>query len=75
MGGDCKPSGAEGMLFRIPHSFYVNIILFQYCLIEFANGVRTFKIPSLEDILKHRIVVVTLSISMYLSTMGLKKGL
>lgn len=39
-----------------------------------VNGIRTFKIPSLKDILKHRIVVVTLSISMYLSTLGLKKG-
>lgn len=39
-----------------------------------VNGVRTFKIPTLEDILKYRIVVVTLSISMYLSTLGLKKG-
>lgn len=35
---------------------------------------RNFRVPTLEDILKHRIVVVTLSISMYLSTMGLPKG-
>lgn len=35
---------------------------------------RSFRIPTLEDILKHRIIVVTLSISMYLSTLGLPKG-
>lgn len=50
------------------------IFWLQYCLIEMVSGIRTFKIPTLEDVLKHRIVVVTLSISMYLSTLGLKKG-
>jgi hypothetical protein len=28
----------------------------------------------LEDVMKHRVIVVTLSISMYLSTLGLQKG-
>lgn len=39
------------------------------------NGVRKFKFPTVEDILKHRVVVVTLNISMFLSTLGLKKGM
>lgn len=39
------------------------------------GGVRTFRVPTLEDVLKHRVIVVTLSISMYLSTVGLQKGL
>ncbi|KAK6630750.1 hypothetical protein RUM44_002919 [Polyplax serrata] len=52
----------------------VNSVVQKYCLIEMVSGIRTFKIPTLEDVLKHRIVVVTLSISMYLSTLGLKKG-
>jgi hypothetical protein len=47
----------------------------QYCLIEMNGGVRTFRVPTLEDVLKHRVIVVTLSISMYLSTLGLQKGL
>lgn len=52
----------------------VNTIVQKYCLTEVVGGMRTFKIPSLEDILKHRVIVVTLSISMYLSTIGLNKG-
>lgn len=52
----------------------VNQIVQKYCLIELNNGARNFRVPTLEDIMKHRIVVVTLSISMYLSTMGLPKG-
>lgn len=35
---------------------------------------RVFKAPTLEDIEKHRIIVVTLSSSMYLSNMGLAQG-
>ena len=38
------------------------------------GGVKTFRVPTLEDVLKHRVIVVTLSISMYLSTLGLQKG-
>lgn len=52
----------------------VNQTVQKYCLIELNGGVRNFRVPTLEDIMKHRIVVVTLSISMYLSTMGLPKG-
>ncbi|RZF36020.1 hypothetical protein LSTR_LSTR005836 [Laodelphax striatellus] len=52
----------------------VNQVVQKYCLIETANGMRTFKVPTLDDIVKHRVVVVTLSISMFLSTIGLKKG-
>jgi len=36
---------------------------------------KTFRVPTLEDVLKHRVIVVTLSISMYLSTLGLQKGM
>lgn len=39
------------------------------------GGVRTFRVPTLEDVLKHRVIVVTLSISMYLSALGLPKGM
>jgi hypothetical protein len=39
------------------------------------GGVRKFRVPTLEDVLKHRVIVVTLSISMYLSTLGLRKGM
>ena len=47
----------------------------QYCLVEKNGGVKTFRVPTLEDVLKHRVIVVTLSISMYLSTLGLQKGM
>lgn len=50
------------------------IFFLQYCLTEMNGGMRTFKVPTLDDVLKHRVVVVTLSISMYLSTIGLRKG-
>lgn len=47
----------------------------QYAMFEMNDmSMRTFKIPKVEDILKHRVIVVTLSISMHLSTMGLRKG-
>ncbi|KAI4471147.1 dna2/nam7 helicase family [Holotrichia oblita] len=46
----------------------------KYCLIDLNGSNRSFRIPTIEDITKHRIVVVTLSISMYLSTLGLPRG-
>ncbi|XP_075224399.1 helicase with zinc finger isoform X2 [Lycorma delicatula] len=52
----------------------VNQVVQKYCLTEMNGGMRTFKVPTLDDVLKHRVVVVTLSISMYLSTIGLRKG-
>ncbi|XP_022187469.2 probable helicase with zinc finger domain [Nilaparvata lugens] len=52
----------------------VNQVVQKYCLIESTSNLRTFKVPTLDDIVKHRVVVVTLSISMFLSTIGLKKG-
>lgn len=52
----------------------VNQVVQKYCLIETANGARSFRLPSLEDIMAHRIIVVTLSTSMYLATLGLPKG-
>uniref|UniRef100_A0A1B6CI26 C3H1-type domain-containing protein n=1 Tax=Clastoptera arizonana TaxID=38151 RepID=A0A1B6CI26_9HEMI len=52
----------------------VNQTVQKYCLIENVGGMHTFKIPTLEDIMKHRVIVVTLSISMSLTTIGLSKG-
>uniref|UniRef100_A0A8D8U4A8 Probable helicase with zinc finger domain n=1 Tax=Cacopsylla melanoneura TaxID=428564 RepID=A0A8D8U4A8_9HEMI len=52
----------------------VNSIVQQYCVIQMNNGIREFKMPSLEEIEAHRVVVVTLSISLHLATVGLKKG-
>ncbi|SPP76042.1 probable helicase with zinc finger domain isoform X1 [Drosophila guanche] len=50
----------------------VNGVVQKYCI---TDGVGNFKRPTLEDIMRHRIVVVTLSISMELATLGLPKGL
>ncbi|XP_076263700.1 helicase with zinc finger [Rhynchophorus ferrugineus] len=52
----------------------VNSVVQKYCLIEAKNGVRSFYVPTLEDLMKHRIIVVTLSTSVYLSAMGLPQG-
>ncbi|XP_030750107.1 probable helicase with zinc finger domain [Sitophilus oryzae] len=52
----------------------VNSVVQKYCLIEVKNGIRSFCIPTLEDIMKHRIIVVTFSTSVYLSAMGLPSG-
>nr|CAD7592664.1 unnamed protein product [Timema genevievae] len=52
----------------------VNHLVQKYCLVDLIGGVKTFRVPTLEDVLKHRVIVVTLSISMYLSTLGLPKG-
>ncbi|XP_066992775.2 probable helicase with zinc finger domain isoform X2 [Anabrus simplex] len=52
----------------------VNQVVQKYCLIEMNGGIKSFRVPTLEDIMKHRVIVVTLSISMYLSTLGLQKG-
>ncbi|XP_046398120.1 probable helicase with zinc finger domain isoform X2 [Ischnura elegans] len=52
----------------------VHQVVQQYCLIETSGGVRTFRVPTLEDVVKHRVIVVTLSISMYLASLGLPKG-
>lgn len=50
----------------------VNSVVQKYCI---TDGVGNFKRPSIEDIMRHRIIVVTLSISMELATLGLPKGL
>ncbi|XP_048525324.1 probable helicase with zinc finger domain [Dendroctonus ponderosae] len=52
----------------------VNSVVQKYCLIEERNGVRAFCVPTLEELKKYRIVVVTLSTSVYLSAMGLPQG-
>lgn len=49
----------------------VNSVVQKYCI---TDGAGNFRRPTVEDIMKHRIVVVTLSISMELSTLGLPKG-
>ncbi|CAH1119647.1 unnamed protein product [Phaedon cochleariae] len=52
----------------------VNPVVQKYCLIRNDGTVRSFLIPTIEDITKHRIIVVTLSTSVYLSAMGLPQG-
>lgn len=57
-------------------SYSIRIFLFsQYCLIETNGNVRNFQKPTLQDVMKHRIIVVTLSISMELANLGLPKGM
>lgn len=50
------------------------ICIFQYCSIKTNGNSREFQFPTFEDIEKHKIVVVTLSTSVYLSAMGLPPG-
>lgn len=52
----------------------VNQVVQKYCLIDLNGNVRNFRRPSAEDIMKHRIVVVTLNISMELASLDLPKG-
>lgn len=52
----------------------VNSIVQKYCLIETKTNTRVFKRPTVEDVYKHKIVVVTLSTSMELASLNLKKG-
>ncbi|XP_075164275.1 helicase with zinc finger isoform X2 [Haematobia irritans] len=49
----------------------VNSVVQKYCI---TDGVGNFRRPTVEDIMKHRIVVVTLSISMELANLDLPKG-
>nr|XP_014088469.1 probable helicase with zinc finger domain [Bactrocera oleae]XP_014088470.1 probable helicase with zinc finger domain [Bactrocera oleae]XP_014088471.1 probable helicase with zinc finger domain [Bactrocera oleae]XP_014088473.1 probable helicase with zinc finger domain [Bactrocera oleae]XP_014088474.1 probable helicase with zinc finger domain [Bactrocera oleae]XP_014088476.1 probable helicase with zinc finger domain [Bactrocera oleae]XP_036214251.1 probable helicase with zinc finger domain [B len=49
----------------------VNSVVQKYCI---TDGAGNFRRPTVEDIKKHRIVVVTLSISMELANLGLPKG-
>lgn len=46
----------------------------QYCLVSSAGNNRTFNMPALEDIMKYRVIVTTLSTSRYLVQLGLEKG-
>ena len=52
----------------------VNSTVQKYCLIELKGNTRVFKKPTVEDVYKHKIVVVTLSTSMELASLNLKKG-
>ncbi|XP_059608674.1 probable helicase with zinc finger domain [Phlebotomus argentipes] len=52
----------------------VNSVVQKYCLIETTGNARSFRRPTVEDIMKTRIVVVTLSISMELASLDLPKG-
>lgn len=52
----------------------VNSTVQKYCLIELKGNTRVFKRPTVEDVDKHKIVVVTLSTSMELASLNLKKG-
>ncbi|XP_019641872.1 PREDICTED: helicase with zinc finger domain 2-like [Branchiostoma belcheri] len=50
----------------------VDDIVKQYCKLD--PGKTSFAMPEMEDIMKHRIVIVTLTTSMYLIRMGIKRG-
>ncbi|GAB1296993.1 Probable helicase with zinc finger domain [Apodemus speciosus] len=50
----------------------VHPVVHQYCLISSTHS--TFQMPRKEDILKHRVVVVTLSTSQYLCQLDLEPG-
>lgn len=52
----------------------VNQTVQKYCLIDLNGNVRNFRRPSADDIMNHRIVVVTLNISMELASLDLPKG-
>lgn len=52
----------------------VNNVVQKYCLIEMKGNSRVFKRPTAEDVYKHKIVVVTLSTSMELASLNLKRG-
>lgn len=51
----------------------VHPVVQQYCLISGAQV--TFQMPTREDVLRHRVVVVTLSTSQYLCQLDLEPGL
>ena len=50
----------------------VHPVVQQYCLISSTH--ITFQMPTREDILRHRVVVVTLSTSQYLCQLDLEPG-
>lgn len=52
----------------------VHNVVQKYCLIELKGNSRVFKRPTVEDIYSHKIVVVTLSTSMELASLNLKRG-
>lgn len=52
----------------------VNSTVQKYCLIELKGNTRVFKKPTVEDVYRHKICVVTLSTSMELASLDLKKG-
>ncbi|XP_019640358.1 PREDICTED: helicase with zinc finger domain 2-like [Branchiostoma belcheri] len=50
----------------------VDDTVMQYCKLD--PDKTSFDMPEMEDIIKHRIVIVTLTTSMYLIRMGIKRG-
>ncbi|XP_038110320.1 probable helicase with zinc finger domain isoform X2 [Culex quinquefasciatus] len=54
--------------------FFSNSIVQKYCPIDLNMNVRIFWRPTVENILKYRIVVVSLNISMELAWLDLPKG-
>lgn len=46
----------------------------QYCLIEMEQGCSKFKMPTEDEILKHRVVVATLNTSRHIVSLNLEKG-
>lgn len=67
------------MLFFFPRVYFrnrwvktVHPVVHQYCLISSTHS--TFQMPQKEDILKQRVVVVTLNTSQYLCQLDLEPG-
>ncbi|XP_063925906.1 probable helicase with zinc finger domain isoform X1 [Zophobas morio] len=53
----------------------VSPVVQKYCSIKMTGTSREFQLPTFADIDRHKIVVVTLSTSVYLSAMGLPPGI
>lgn len=77
------PEVAEGRVEATPLRIYyrhrwvatVHPTVQQYCLVSTAGSDRTFNMPSVEDVKKHKVIVTTLSTSRYLVQLGLEKGI
>lgn len=75
------PEVAEGRVEATPLRIYyrhrwvatVHPTVQQYCLVS-AGSDRSFNMPTIEDVKKHRVIVTTLSTSRYLVQLGLEKG-
>lgn len=75
------PEVADGRVEATPLRIYyrhrwvatVHPTVQQYCLVSSGSD-RSFNMPTIEDVKKHRVIVTTLSTSRYLVQLGLEKG-